>query len=469
MSRQPAPPPQVHATLPFVIMISCAAAVGGFLFGFDSSVINGTVEALEKAFGSGTAGTGFSVASVLLGCAVGALFAGRLANRFGRRPVMVMTSVLFVISALGCGASMTTAQFVFFRLVGGLAVGAASVIAPAYIAEVSPARLRGRLGTLQQMAIVVGIFMAFVSNYLLAYIAGGVSNELWFGVRAWRWMYWVEAVPAALYGIGALLIPESPRFLVLQGRDGEAATVLARVCEPDVPMRLREIRRTLESDHKPRLGDLLGPNGLPQRIVVVGMLLSAFQQFVGINVIFYYGAVLWSAVGLSEQNSLLINIITGTVNVGSTVVAIMFVDRVGRRPLLLAGSVGMAVTLGVMSFVFSGAPVGGDGNLQLTRTAGIVALLAANLFVFSFGVSWGPVVWVMLGEMFNNRIRAMALAVGAAVQWLANFAITMTFPLMLRGLGLGFAYGIYAAAAVLSAIFVLTMVKETKGKALEEM
>jgi sugar porter (SP) family MFS transporter len=319
------------------------------------------------------------------------------------------------------------------------------------------------------MAIVIGIFMAFVSNYLLAYIAGGVTNELWLSVSAWRWMYGVEAVPALLYGIGALLIPESPRFLVQQGRDEEAAIVLERVGEPDVPMRLREIRRTVDSDHKPRLSDLLGPNGLPQRIVVVGMLLSAFQQFVGINVIFYYGAVLWSAVGLSEQNSLLINIITGTVNVGSTVVAIMFVDRVGRRPLLLAGSVGMAITLGLMSFLFSGAPVGADGNLQLTRTVGIVALVAANMFVFSFGVSWGPVVWVMLGEMFNNRIRALALAIGAAVQWIANFAITMTFPLMLHGLGLGFAYGIYAAAAVLSGIFVLTMVKETKGMALEDM
>jgi MFS transporter, SP family, sugar:H+ symporter len=451
----------------YVVFISAAAAVGGFLFGYDTAVVNGTVGALERHFRADPGRLGFAVASALLGSAVGALIAGRFADRKGRVQAMKWTALFFAVSSIGSGIAQNLWTFSAWRFLGGIAVGAASVIAPAYIAEVAPARVRGRLGSLQQLAIVVGIFLALLINDLIAHTAGSPDAPFWFGVPAWRWMFWVEVLPAAIYGLGAFLVPESPRHLVATGRSTDAAAILERIGEPDVPGRIADIQKTVGGD-RPRLRDLKTPAGGLLPIVWIGIGLSVFQQFVGINVIFYYSTALWHSVGYTEADSMRISTITGVINIVTTLIAIAFVDRFGRRPLLLIGSVGMAATLGTMALLFARAPLDPNGSPVLTGSAGTAALVAANLYVFAFGFSWGPIVWVLLGEMFNNRIRGAALALAASAQWVANWLVTLTFPAFARA-GLGFAYGLYTGAAVLSFFLVAKWVRETKGRALEDM
>lgn len=452
----------------YLIVIAATAAMGGFLFGFDTAVINGAVIALEETFRTSAWVIGLSVSLALLGSAAGAFVAGPLTDRVGRTRCMVGASVLFTISAIGSGLPFTIWDFIFWRVLGGIAVGAASVIAPAYIAEISPAHLRGRLGSLQQLAIVVGIFVSLLSNYFIARTAGSATAPFWGGITAWKWMFWMEAIPALLYGLAALTIPESPRYLVARHRDAEAQVVLAKVLGGDVSAKIAEIHASLRSENPPRLSDIRGRFGLLP-IVWVGIGLSALQQFVGINVIFYYGSALWRAVGFSEQNALALNVLTGLTNILTTLVAIASVDRFGRRPLLLLGSIGMAATLAAMAACFAGAPLDAAGLPVLAGAGAWTALIAANLYIFFFGCSWGPVVWVLLGEIFNNRIRAAALAVAASAQWVANFAVSTTFPPMSKGLGLGASYGVYAAFAALSFFFVWRWVKETKGRELESM
>ena len=464
MATEPTPRP-LYAT-----GVAAVAAGGGFLFGYDSGVINGTVGALREAFGTSTAGTGFAVASVLVGCAAGAFVAGTLADRYGRRPMMLVTAVLFLVSAARVGAADTELAFNAWRIVGGLAVGGASVLAPAYIAEVAPPAVRGRLGSLQQLAIVLGLFGSFLANYLIAAAAGGAGERFWLGYPAWRWMFWAEAVPAAGFLVGVLFLPESPRFLVARGRDAEAERVFTRAVGGDAAALVREVRASLAGERPGRLSDLREPGtGRVRRVVWVGLGLSAFQQLVGINVIFYYGEVLWRAAGLSEGGALLTNVVTGVTNVLATLVAIALIDRVGRRPLLLAGSAGMAVGLGVMAAAFSTGQAGEGGRVELGRAAAVVALAAATLSVVAVGVSWGPVVWVLLGEMFPNACRGVALAVAAAGQWVANFLVTVSFPGLLAGAGLAGAYVAYGAAAAVSLAFVWRLVPETVGRRLEEM
>jgi SP family sugar:H+ symporter-like MFS transporter len=453
----------------YVIALCSVAATGGFLFGFDSGVINGAVDALANAFGTRAAGTGFAVASVLLGCAVGAFVAGTLADRLGRRPTMLLTAVLFLASAVMTGAAGSAGLFIAARIAGGLAIGAASVLAPMYISEVAPARIRGRLASLQQLAIVLGLFGAFLSNDILAGLAGGASASFWLGVPAWRWMFWMEVVPSAAFLLGVLCIPESPRFLIFRGKHEQARHIFARI-GGDAEGLVRQVEQSLKGEHQPRLSDLIIPG--TRRIasmVWVGMGLAAFQQFVGINIIFYYGEVLWKAAGATEQWALRINLLTGFVNILATIPAIMFIDRTGRKPLLLMGSVGMALTLGAMALVFATAGVAADGKPLLTHVAAVAGLIAANLYIVAFGVSWGPVMWVLLGEMFPNQLRGAALAVSGATNWAANFAVTVTFLPLLNAVGLAGAYALYAMGAVLSLPFVWAAVRETKGKTLEQM
>ena len=453
----------------YVILIAGAAALGGFLFGFDTAVINGAVTALSKSFNANSVQIGLAVSLALLGSAVGAFYAGKIADRYGRVKAMVAASVLFTISAIGSGLPVGIWDFTFWRLLGGLAVGAASVIAPAYIAECSPTHLRGRLGSLQQLAIVVGIFIALLCDYFIAVSAGSAESPFLFGIAAWRWMFWTEIPPAVLYGMSALMIPESPRYLVAQNREKEAANVLTKILGGNVLAKIEEIRQTVLREREPRFSDLLARSGGLLPIVWIGIALSVFQQFVGINVIFYYSSVLWRAVGFSEKNSLTITVITGAVNIITTLVAIAFVDKFGRKPLLVLGSLGMTLTLGTLASIFGTATLNAQGQPTLTGSAGIVALIAANLYVFCFGFSWGPVTWVLLGEMFNNKIRAAALSVAAAMQWVANFAVSTTFPPILQYFGLGAAYGLYTTAAAISFFFVLFFIKETKGIELEDM
>lgn len=464
-------PPEARATLNhlYVLGLCSVAAIGGFLFGFDSGVINGAVNAISAAFGTKTAATGFAVASVLLGCAGGAFGAGALANLIGRRPTMLFNAVLFLASAFASGAANSAPMFITWRIAGGLAIGAASVLAPMYISEVAPARLRGRLASLQQMAIVLGLFSAFLSNDLLAKVAGGASATFWFGAPAWRWMFWMEAIPSAAFLIGTLLIPESPRFLIFCGKREQARQVFAKI-GGNVGELVEQVEQSLKGAHRPRLSDLILPGTRSiAPVVLVGIGLAAFQQFVGINIIFYFGEVLWKAAGATEQWALRINLLTGFVNILATIPAIALIDRLGRKPLLLAGSAGMAVTLGTLAFVFMSAGVGPEGGPLLSRAAAVTGLAAANLYVVAFAMSWGPVMWVLLGEMFPNRLRAAGLAVSGAANWASNFLVTVTFLPLLKGLGLAGTYGLYTLGAAISLLFVWAAVRETKGKTLEEM
>ena len=454
------------------VRIASVAALGGLLFGYDSAVINGAVKSIEEQFAIGSIELGFAVASALLGAAFGAMTAGRIADKIGRISVMKIAAVLFLISAFGTAFAPEVVTLVVFRVIGGIGVGVASVIAPAYIAETSPPRIRGRLGSLQQLAIVLGIFLSFAVNTLLQSIAGGAGEDLWFGLDAWRWMFMVMAVPAVVYGALAFTIPESPRYLVASHKIPEARKVLSLLLgEKNLEITIDRIRETLEREDKPSWRDLKKPTGGIYGIVWVGLGLSIFQQFVGINVIFYYSNVLWQAVGFSESDAAWSTVITSVVNVLTTLIAIALIDKIGRKPLLLIGSAGMAVTLLTMAVIFGQATVGADGVPSLPGGQGgpaaITALIAANLFVVAFGMSWGPVVWVLLGEMFPNRIRAAALGLAAAGQWVANWLITVSFPELRSHLGL--AYGFYGLCAVLSGLFVWKWVMETKGVSLEDM
>lgn len=449
------------------VRIASVAALGGLLFGYDSAVINGAVDSIQHRFNVDNASLGFAVASALLGAAFGAMTAGRLADRIGRIAVMKIAAVLFLISAIGTALATGVWVIVVFRVVGGIGVGVASVIAPAYIAETSPPRIRGRLGSLQQLAIVTGIFLSLAIDYLLQHLAGGASKELWLGMEAWRWMFLLMAIPAVVYGALAFTIPESPRYLVASHRIPEARKVLTTLLgEKNLEITLTRIQDTLSTEDKPSWRDLRKPAGGVYGIVWVGLGLSIFQQFVGINVIFYYSNVLWQAVGYDESQSFRITVITSIVNILTTLIAIALIDKIGRKPLLLIGSAGMAVTLATMAWIF-GTSEQVNNVPQLGDVTGTVALIAANLFVVAFGMSWGPVVWVLLGEMFPNRIRAAALGLAAAGQWAANWVITVSFP-ELRNV-LGAAYGFYALCAILSFVFVWIWVRETKGVPLEDM
>lgn len=455
----------------YIAAITVVATLGGLLFGFDSGVINGTVDGLQTAFNSDSVGTGFNVASMLLGCAIGAFFAGRLADLYGRRTLLIASAVFFIISAWGSGIATSSLPFIFFRVIGGLAVGAASVMSPAYISEIAPAHLRGRLSSIQQVAIITGLFLAFLSNYFVAKAAGSALSEFWMGYEAWRWMFWIELFPASIFFITLLFIPESPRYFAVKNDQESAKSVLTKLFgETKAAEKLAEINESLGRHEKPRFSDLLEEATKKVRpIVWVGIGLAVFQQLVGINVVFYYGAVLWQSVGFSEGDALLINVISGAVSIAAVLISMVLIDKLGRKPLLLWGSVGMTITLAVVAGAFYTGTLDANDNLQLSDSMGIVALIAANAYVMFFNGSWGPVMWVLLGEMFPNQLRGSGLAVSGLSQWTANFGITMTFPILLTSIGLTGAYGIYAIFAAISVIFVMKMVKETKGLELEDM
>jgi SP family sugar:H+ symporter-like MFS transporter len=448
------------------------ATLAGFLFGFDAAVINGTVAALSKEFGSSGVGTGFSVASVLVGSAIGALLAGQYAERMGRKPLMLLTAVLFAVGAAGAGASRSAEIFFIFRLIGGFGVGAASVVAPAYIAEVSPAEIRGRLTTLQQLAIVLGLQCAFLSNYLIARAAGGAAAPWLLGAHAWRWMYWVQLIPSLIYLFTSMALPESPRYLVARGRETAARQMMRRLwgTSVDLDETIAEIRNTVSTRERP-LSSKLRKSGartfLP--IVWVGIALAFFQQASGINAVMYFGEYLWAAAGFSAQNGLLINVTLGAVLVVSTLVSMVLVDGIGRRPLLLGGSVVMSSTLMILTAVFIFSAHDSQGVLVMTSIEAQITLLAEHLFIFAFGVSWGPVVWVLLGEMFPNRIRAPALAISAGTQWITAFAVTTTFPGLLSTVGLRGIFCIYTVASIAAYLTVFRCVRETRGVVLEDM
>lgn len=452
----------------FIIAIVAVATIGGLLFGYDSGAVNGTQAGLQAQFNLDANGLGFTVGSLLIGCAVGAFFAGRLADLIGRRTVMIISALLFLFGALIQGVTDVHAVFVAARFAGGMAVGAASVLSPLYISEVAPAKIRGRMSTVQQVMIISGLTAAFLVNYFLAQNAGSSLGEI-AGTTAWRWMYLAQAAPAAVFLLALFLIPESPRYLVMKGKDDAARVVLTKLFGAEAAERkVGEIRASFSKDHRPSFKDVTG-KAVFRPIVWAGLVLATFQQFVGINIIFYYGETLWRLAGVSEEVALERNILSGAVSIGAVLLALAVIDKIGRKPLLLIGSVGMAVTLGAMTWAFSGAGADAAGNLTLSATAGLTALVAANLYVIFFNFSWGPVMWVMLGEMFPNQMRGSALAICGLAQWGANYLVVQSFPGMAEGIGLVGTYALYTVAAVISIFLVRSFIQETKGRELEEM
>lgn len=449
-----------------VIFITAAAAMGGFLFGYDSSVINGAVEAIRDRYEVGSAALAQVIAIALIGCAIGAATAGRMADRIGRIRVMQIAAVLFTVSAVGSALPFAIWDLAIWRVIGGFGIGMASVIGPAYIAEVAPPAYRGRLGSFQQAAIVIGIAVSQLVNWGILNLADGDQRGTLAGLEAWQWMLGVMVVPAVLYGLLSFAIPESPRFLISAGRHDRAREVLAEVegQSVDLDLRINEIEQAMRSEHRSTFKDLLGGKAGFLPIVWIGIGLSVFQQLVGINVAFYYSSTLWQSVGIDPSSSFFYSFTTSIINIIGTVIAMVFVDKIGRRPLALIGSAGMAVALALEAWAFSAKTAAGT----LPTTEGTVALVAAHFFVLFFALSWGVVVWVFLGEMFPNKIRAAALGVAASAQWIANWAITASFP-SLSDWNLSGTYVIYMIFALLSIPFVLKFVKETKGKALEEM
>lgn len=466
----PGPVEQGRLT-PAVTGFAVAAAVGGFLFGFDTAVINGAVTAIEGNLGLDAVGLGVVVAVTLLGAALGALGAGWLADRIGRPRTMLAAGVVFFVAAIGCGLAQGVVDLAAWRLVTGIAVGFATVLGPLYISEIAPAHARGRLASMQQMAIVLGIFVALLSDSGIALALGGADAESFLGLPAWRWMFIAGVIPAAIYLVLALVVPESPRYLVARGRVTAARRVLIRLQRVDATEaraltdRIEEtVQHTTESG---RFRDLLDRRRGLLPVVWVGIGVAALQALVGIDVIFYYSTSLWESVGFEESAAFGLSVLSSFINVAATVVAIVLIDRVGRRVLLLTGSVGMFVSLVLVSIGFSTARIV-DGAPQLEGVWGPITLIGANLFVVAFAVSWGPVVWVLLGEMFPNRIRGVALSVCASANWLAGVVLNFSFP-SLRDVSLPGSYALYAVMAALSFVLVYFGVRETNGRSLEEM
>lgn len=461
-----------------VVALAIVAALGGFLFGYDSSVINGANKAVFAEFNI-TDGfiQGFVVSIALLGSAVGAFVGGKLAQRFGRRRVMLVAAVLFLIAGVGTGLPVGIADFMLWRVVGGFAIGLAAVVSPMYISEIAPADVRGRLTSLFQFAIVIGIFATQLVNQVIITIAGGSASNDIGPLQAWQWMFILMVVPAAIYGLLAARLPESPRYLVEADRFDEAKVVLERIFVGDVMPKIQSIRSSIDAEVEQKFSDLRSKKHVLLPIVWLGLGLAIFQQFVGINAVFYYSNLIWASVGFDETEAFKTSTIISVVNVVFTIVAILLIDRVGRKPLLLVGSLGMAATLGTLAVVFATAPkiVAGAGvaestvgNPILSDNLGIVAVVSLNLFVAFFAATWGPIVWVLLGEMFPNSIRAAALSITVMANWIANFVVSETFPELAKA-SLGIAYGLFTLFAVLSFFYVWRFVKETKGAELESM
>lgn len=431
----------------YVILISVVAALGGLLFGFDTAVISGTLNFIQLYFGLSEAALGWTVSSLLFGCIGGVMLAGKAGDRYGRKKVLMLAALLFFVSATGSAAAHSLPVFVFARVMGGLAVGVASILSPMYIAELAPAKYRGTLVSLNQLAIVIGILVAFFSNYLL--VDTGENN--------WRWMLLVMAAPAVLLFVSLFLVPESPRWLVARGKNGEAFRVLVKTSGNELARKeLTEIERTLESREKSNFRDLMTPKIRP--LLFTGIILAVFQQITGINTIMYYAPKIFANVGQSNDSALLQTILIGGTNLAFTLVAMVLIDRFGRKRLIIAGSAGMMLMLTGLSFLFFNNQ--GSGVLVLAFILGYIAFFAASL---------GPALWVVAAELFPNRLRNKGMSAAIISLWVACTVVTIVFPIMLEKLSGGITFLIFALICLINLLFVVKYVPETKGKTLEEL
>lgn len=460
---------------PYVILLALIATLGGLLFGYDTAVINGAVDSLKIYFidprnlASDTANSllGFVVSSALIGCIIGGLIGGLVSTRIGRKGGLIVAALLFLVSALGAaapefpfapighGGPGYVWNFVFYRVLSGIGVGLASMLSPMYIAEIAPARVRGHLVSWNQFAIIFGMLIIYFVNYG---ISRAGNSDTWLNSIGWRYMFLSGAVPALIFLLLLFLVPETPRYLMLKSDEPGARAVLSRlVSREEGEKEIAEIRASLSEHHSGKMfsfGVLL---------IFIGIMLSVFQQFVGINVVLYYATDIFKGMGLTTNASLFQTIIVGAVNLIFTVVAILTVDHFGRKPLQIIGALVMAVSMITLGTAF------------FQHAGGMIALIAMLVYTAGFAVSWGPVTWVLLSEIFPNQIRGKAMAVAVAAQWIANFLISCTFPILDKNSFLvqhfshGFAYWIYGVMSVLAALFVWKLVPETKGRSLEQM
>ena len=450
--------------LSYIIGITLIATLGGLLFGYDTAVISGVEKSLEafliKPLGLSAFIHGATVSSALIGCIIGSILSGFLSNRLGRKRSLLVASALFFVSALGSGypeALFFTygkpeisllLMLNFYRIIGGIGVGLASAVCPMYIGEIAPAHIRGRLVSWNQFAIIFGMLVVYFVNWG---IANGQTID-WINSTGWRLMFISEAIPAGLFGILVFFVPETPRYLAIIQKDEKALNVLMKIngSKEKAQHILMEIKETLSGTIKTNVF------AYGKKVIIVGILLTVFQQFVGINVALYYAPRIFESMGAAKDASLMQTTIMGLVNVIFTVVAILTVDKWGRKPLLITGSIGMAVGMFAISF------------LAFNEIIGISTLVFIIIYTASFMMSWGPICWVLIAEIFPNSIRGYAVAIAVASQWTANYFISSTYPPMVEFSG-GLTYGFYGVMSVLSAIFVWKMVPETKGKTLEDM
>ena len=448
----------------YIIGITLVSAMGGLLFGYDWVVIGGAKPFYERFFEiTGSANLqGWAMSSALIGCLFGAVSSGFLAVRFGRRQPLIVAAALFTISALGTGAVGQYSFFIMFRLIGGLGIGLASAISPMYIAEISPAPVRGRLVSVNQLTIVIGILLAQVVNYLIARDVAPDATDIeiqqsWNGQLGWRWMFWAETVPAGTFLILAFFIPESPRYLVKAGYKDKATKILSRIGGNEYAQEEeKNISDSLISaSRKTKLSDLLHPKVKP--MLLIGVILAIFQQWCGINVIFNYAEEIFVSAGYSVGDMLFNIIITGSVNLVFTLIAMKVVDSWGRRKLMLSGSIGLA---GI--YIILGAS-------YMLNSQGIVVLILVLLAIATYAMTLAPITWVVLSEIFPNRVRGVAMAVATTALWSACFVLTYTFPLLNKALQAGGTFWLYAGICVAGFLFILRKLPETKGKSLEEI
>ncbi len=459
----------------YLLKLTLVATLGGLLFGYDTGVISGTVGSLDSFFvidkglseNAASAFKGFLVSSALIGCIIGGIFGGLISKKLGRKKGLILAAILFLISALGSAMpeiflapigkldhTFSTA-FIIYRIIGGIGVGLASMLSPLYIAEIAPADSRGKLVSFNQLAIVGGFMVVYFVNYFISKTGG---SDTWLNEIGWRWMFASEIIPAGLF-LGLLFfVPDTPRSLVLRGKPEEALSVLVKVNgEKEGTNILTEIEGSMDEKTS---GNLFSYGWL---VIVIGILLSVFQQFVGINVVLYYAPEIFKTISSATNTALLMTIIVGIVNFLFTIIAIRTVDKYGRKPLMIIGALGMAIAMLSLGFVF----FSGDN--------GYLALFCMMLYVASFAVSWGPVTWVLLSEIFPNKIRGRALAIAVAAQWISNYLVSLTFPMMNDNSYLtekfnhGFAYWVYGIMSLLAMLFIMKYIPETKGKTLEEM
>jgi len=441
----------------YVFLVCSVAALGGLLFGYDTGVINGAIGPLKTYFALNPKAEGWAMGCALLGCAIGAALAGVLSDWLGRKKVLIFSAILFFISAMGTALPKTITAFIIFRIIGGVGVGAASITSPMYIAEISPARIRGRMVSVNQFAIVTGFLVVYFVNYFIAL----QGNEMWNQQFGWRWMFGSEAVPAVLLLVLLFFVPESPRWLTKQDRDNEALNILTRVDGADyAKAELLEIKDTIAHESG-SVRQLFQPG--MKIVLVIGIVLAVLQQVTGINVFLYFGTEIFKKMGSETNAALLQTVVVGAVNMTFTIIAIWTVDRLGRKPLMMIGSAGMGISLlamGLAAFF---------GRTELWMLLFILGYIAC------FALSVGPVTWVILSEIFPTRIRGRAMGIATVCLWLANYVISQTFPMMdenkwlLAKFHRAFPFWVYGAFSAVLLVFVWLFLPETKGKTLEEI